>query len=233
MRYLLTGDGKAFRLHDDGRWTPAPAVGSALDMLRANPLPSAIVASVRGLFGSLGMRVVETGEEVTCTHRGDAIQFRPGIDATVDFVVPMHLYQIEGLVGFFADGVLDDMEMFYITRALFATGAGPRHLLGNPLVSNPILRRVIRGKRLLHVTLISPDPAADHDALFTMAHVAEQWLVVQGHHGAPERVLRVPVTEAIELQRLLYAGMRAGGFGTWMKTARAYVAWRDRVEVSR
>jgi hypothetical protein len=232
MRYLVTGDGKAFGLHDDGRWSPAPSSGSALELLRGKPLSGAIVAAVRGLFGTLGIRVIETGEELTCTHSGNAIAFTAGIDpASTDVVLPMHLYQVERLVGFFTDGILDDLEMFYITRALFADGHGPRHLLGNPLVANPVLRRMIRGKRLLHITLLSPDLAADHDALFTMAFVSGQWLVVSGHHGLPERVLRVPVSEAIELQRLFFAGMKAGDLGTWMKIARSYVAWRDRVEV--
>jgi hypothetical protein len=123
--------------------------------------------------------------------------------------------------------------MFYITRALFATGAGQRHLLGNPLVSNPVLRKLIRGKNLLHITLISPKPEAERDARFTMAFVADQWLVVHGLHGRPQRVLKVPVADAIELQRLLYTGMVAGAgdIGTWMKIARDYVDWRTRVEV--
>jgi len=234
MRYLLTGDGRAFGLNDDGTWTPAPSTGSGLEILRANPVPAVIVEAVRGLFGSLGMTVVETGETFTCTHQGNAIEFTPGIDAaSVDFVVPMHLYQIERLAGFFEDGILDDLEMYYITRALFASGAGQRHLLGNPLVSNPILRLMIRGKRLLHITLVSPKPEVDHNALFTMVFVAGQWLVVQGHHGTPERVLKVPVSEALVLQRLLYAGMVAGAgdIRTWMKIARDYVSWRRRVEV--
>lgn len=232
MRYLLAGDGTAFALNEDGTWKPARSSGSALEMMRARPVPPAAVAAVRGLFGSLGMKVVETGETLTCTHRGDMVEFAPGIDEeSVDIVVPMHLYQIERLAGFFRDGTVSDLEMFWITRALFATGAGQRHLLGNPLVSNPILRVMIRGKRLLHITLVSPEPGEETDAHFTMVFGAGQWLVVPGHHGTPERVLRVPVSEAIEVQRLLYSGMKAGDLRTWMRIARTYVEWRRRVEV--
>lgn len=231
MRYLVSGDGEAFGLLDDGTWTPATSTGSGLDILRAKPVPLAAVEAVHGLFGSLGMRIVETGEELTCTHQGDAIEFTAGIDeASVDMVLPMHLYQIEQLAGFFGGGIVRDLEMFWITRALFATGSGQRHLLGNPLVSNPILRLMIRGKRLLHIIIISPEPEEERDALFTMAF-AGQWLVVPGHHGSPERVLRVPVSEAIEVQRLLHAGMKAGDLRTWMRIARDYVQWRRRVEV--
>jgi hypothetical protein len=234
MRYVVSNEGEAFALNDDGTWSTAPSTGSALELLNANPVPTGVVSAVRGSFGSLGMRVVETGETLTCTHRGDAIAFAPGVDdASIDFVIPMHLYQVRRLVGFFEDGVLDDLELFYVTRALFATGAGQRHLLGNPLVANPILRKLIGGKNLLHITLISPRPAAERDALFTMAFVAGQWLVVPGLHGRPERVFKVPVADAMELQRLLYTGMVAGigELGTWMKIARDYVRWRERVEV--
>ncbi len=233
MMHLLTEHGRVARLLDDGTWAYAPTTGSALEMLQSHPISSAVAEAVRGLFDQLGMRVVETGEELTCTHEGDRVQFVRGIDeASVDFVIPMYLFQVERLAGFFEDGVLDDMELFRITEVLFEHGAGPRHLLGNPLVSNPFLRLMIRGKQLLHITLVSPDPAQGPDALWTMVFAAGQWLLVPGHHGTPQRILRADVADAIELQRLLYAGMKAGDFGTWVKVARAYVKWRSGVEVT-
>ena len=128
--------------------------------------------------------------------------------------------------------MLDDMELFRITEVLFEHGAGPRHLSGNPLVANPILRLMIRGKQLLHITLVSPDPDQGPDARWTMAFVAGQWLQLPGHHGTPQRVLRAEVSDAIEVQRLLYAGMKADTFGSWMKIGREYVSWRRRVEVA-
>jgi hypothetical protein len=90
---------------------------------------------------------------------------------------------------------------------------------------------MIRGKRLLHIMLLSPNPAEETDALFTMVFAAGQWLVVPGHHGTPERALKVPVSEAVDVQRLLFAGMKAADFGTWVRIARDYVQWRRRVEV--
>lgn len=232
MRHLLTEDGRVARLEDDGRWAFAPTTGSGLEKLRAFPVAPAVVDAVRGLFGQLGMRVVETGEEFTCVQRGDRIEFTPGIDeASVDFVVPMYLFQIDRVTEFIEDGVLDDVEMFRITDVLFAHGVGRRHLLSNPLVSNPVLRLIIRGKHLLHITLVSPDPQQAQDALYTLAFVSKQWLLVPGHHGTPQRVLRVSVSEAIEVQRQLHAGMKAGDLGTWIGIARWYVKWRRRVEV--
>lgn len=233
MQHLLCEDGRVARLHDDGTWAYAPTTGFALDLLRVHPISPEVAQAVHGLFERIGMRVVETGEEVTATHRGEAIEFTAGVDAAdVDFIIPLFLFQVERLSGYFEGGRLDEMELFRITEALFEHGAGPRHLLGNPLVSNPILRVLIRGKQLLHITLVSPDQAQGPDALWTMAFVNGQWLVVKGHHGVPQRVLRATVQDAIDVQRLLFKGMKAADFGTWRRLAGAYVEWRRRVEVT-
>ena len=124
------------------------------------------------------------------------------------------------------------MELFRITEVLFEHGAGPRHLLGNPLVSNPLLRFLVRGKQLLHITLVSPDQAQGPDARWTMTFANGQWLVLKGHHGLPQRVLRATVQDAIDVQRLLFEGMKAADLGTWTRLARAYVKWRRKVEVA-
>jgi len=232
MQHLLCEDGRVARLLDDGTWAYAPTTGSALELLQAHPISTKVAEAVRGLFERIGLRVVETGEEVTGTHRGDGIDFTGGIDpSSVDFVIPVYLFQVERLAGFIEDGELDEMELFRITQVLFEQGAGPRHLLGNPLVSNPVLRFLIRGKQLLHITLVSPDPPLGPDALWTMAFVSGQWILVKGHHGRPQRVLRATVPDAIEVQRLLFEGMKAGNFAAWRRVAGAYVKWRRRVEV--
>jgi len=233
MMHLQTEHGRIVRLLDDGTWSFAPTTGSALDMLGAQPVSASIAESVRGLFERLGMRIDETGEELTCIHHGDRLEFVPGIDPDdVDFVVPLHLFQVERLCGFLEDGLLDAMELFRITEILFEHGAGPRHLNANPLVGNPVLRKAIKGKDLLHITLVSPDPSQGPDAEWTMAFVHGQWLVVPGFHGVPQRVLRAEVPDAMEVQRLLYKGMKAGDLATWVKIARDYVRWRRGVEVA-
>ena len=233
MPQVLTSDGKLVLLKDDGSWAYAPAGGSVLDKLRAFTIPPAIVEAVRGLFGRIGIRVADTGEMFTCAQTGDRIEFAPGIDeASVDFVVPVHQYQLARLAEYIGRGTLDALEQFRIVRALFATAAGRRHLLSNPLLSNPVLRRIIRGRNVLHVTLVSPDPSQEPDTTCTILFVNNEQIVVPGLHGTPQRVLRVGVPEAVELQRQIHAGMKADDLGTWMTIARWYVDWRKRVEVS-
>ena len=189
--------------------------------------------AVRGLFGALGIRVTDTGEAFTCIHRGDRIEFVPGLDeAGVDFIVPVYQFQLARLADHLGRGSIDQLEQFRIVRALFATAAGRRHLLSNPLLSNATLRRIIRGKNLLQVTLVSPDPRQEPDATYTIVFVNQEQLVIPGLHGTPQRILRVGVREAIELQRQIYAGMKANDLGTWVTIARWYVDWRKRVEVA-
>jgi hypothetical protein len=233
MRQIETEDGKLILLKDDGTWSEATGAGSTLDRLRGVSMPPAIVNAVRGLFGALGIRVVDTRETFTCTLRGDAVEFTAGVDeSSVDFVVPVYQYQLARLAEYIGRGTLDELEQFRIVRALFATAAGRRHLLSNPLLSNPVLRRIIGGKNVLHVTLVSPDPPQEPDATFTIIFVNREQIAVPGLHGTPERRLRVHVPEAIELQRQIYAGMKANDLATWTKIARWYVDWRKRVEVA-
>jgi len=81
------------------------------------------------------------------------------------------------------------------------------------------------------VYLISPDPEQEENATFTLIYVNKGWLVIQGLQGEPERIFRVSVADALELQRHLFAGMKAGSWLEWLKIGRWYVGWRKKVEV--
>jgi hypothetical protein len=232
MQPVVIPEGRVVLLKDDGTWTYATSAGSMFERLRALPVPSTIVDAVRGLFGAVGIRVLDTGETFTCIQRVDGIEFTSGIDdVSVDLTVPVYEFQLARLAACIASGTLDDLEQFRIVRALFATATGRRHILSNPLMSNPVLRRIIRGKNVLHVSLVSPDRRQEPDADCTIIFVNKEHLVVPGLHGTPGRTLRVRVTEAIELQRQIAAGMRSGDLAAWIKIARWYVDWRARVEV--
>jgi hypothetical protein len=230
--HLLTEDGRVVRLQESGTWAYAPTDQSGVAKMRLHPVRPAVVDAVQGLFTALGMRVVETGEVFTCYHRGDRLEFVEGLDeSSVDFTVPVYLFQLDRVAEFLEDGVLDEVELFRITDMLFLHGFGRRHLSANPLVSNPVLRFIIGGKSLLHITMLSPDLGKAQHAKYTMAFANRQWLVVTGHHGRPQRVMTVRVSDALEIQRQFNHGMRRGSLGVWVKIARWYVEWRRRVEV--
>jgi len=233
MTTVITRDGKAVVLHDDGTWKYAAVGGSTVERLKALTVPPAIADTVKGLFTQLGVRVIDTGEAFTCVHRGERVDFVSGLDErTVDFAVQVYQFQLERLAGYIQQGTLADVEQFRIACALFATGTGSRHIMGNPLMSNGVLRRMIRGKNLMHVTMVSPDPAEERDAAFTILFINGEHVVVPGLHGTPLRVLRVPFADAVDLQKHLFAGMKAGlAPSKWLAIAKWYMDWRKRVEV--
>jgi hypothetical protein len=234
MMTVITPDRKVVLLRDDGTWTYGTAAGSTLDRLKTLSVPPAVAETVKGMFSQLGVRVIDTGDAFTCVHRGGSVEFVPGVnERTVDFTVQVYQFQLERLAGYVRKGTIDDVEQFRIACALFATAAGSRHIMGNPLMSNGVLRRMIRGKNLMHVTMLSPDPAQEPDAAYTIIFINGEHVVVPGLHGTPLRILRVPFADAIALQKNLFAGMKAGSALTkWVKIAKWYVDWRKRVEVT-
>ena len=204
-----------------------------LDRLRALPISPAIAETVHGMFDKVGVRVKDTGEAFTWIQRDGGIELVPGVDdKSVDFTVQVSQFQIERLADYIQRGALDDVQKFRIASALFSTAAGKRHMMNNPLMSNATLRRMIGGKNLMHVTLVSPDAAQEPDVTYTILFINGEQLVVPGLHGTPLRVLRVPFQDAIALQKNLFAGMKAGTVSEWIKIAKWYVDWRKRVDVT-
>ena len=233
MKQVITPDRKVVVLNDDGTWKYATATAAMLRRLKTTTVPANIVESLQGMFSKLGIHVIDTGEEFTCIHRDDHIEFVSGLKASdVDFAVEVFAFQLERLAAHVDAGELEEVEQFRIARTLFTAGTGKRHVMSNPLMSNSVLRRLIRGKNLMHVYLVSPDLAQEPDASYTVMFINDEWLVIPGLHGHPKRVLRVPIGEAIELQKHLFAGMKSGNLAKWMKIAKWYVDWRKRVEVT-
>lgn len=233
MTTVVTPDHKVVELHDDGTWKYAAASSSVLDQLKTLSIPPAVVEPTKGMFSKIGVRVIDTGEAFTCIHLGDRVEFASGvIEASVDFTARVYQYQLRRLADYIRRGRLDEVEQFRIVCAFFASGSGGRHIMANPLMSSPVLRRIVRGKNLMHVTLVSPAPAEEPDAPYTIIFINGEQLVVPGLHGKPLRILRVPFDEAIALQKNLFAGLKAGKTPSkWIKIAKWYVEWRKRVEV--
>jgi hypothetical protein len=206
VRTIITPDRKAVVLADDGTWKYA-ASGSVLDRWQSLTVPPQVVELLRDAFERLGIRIVDTGEAFTCHHRGDR------------------------LAAQLAGGDVDDLERFRIVREMIAGAAAKMGVVDNPLSSKPSLRRIISAKNLIHVYLTSPVPAEEPDSTFTIIHVNRRSLLVPGLHGTPERVFRLGVADALELQRVLVQGLKGGGATKWLKVAKWYVGWRKRVQV--
>lgn len=232
MRILATPEKKAVVLRDDGTWSYANGPGSVVERWKALSVPRAFAEMLAGTFDRAGVRIVDTGETLTCIHRGDRIEIAAGLDpASVDYTVQIYSYQAERLAQQIAGGAIDELERFRIAREVFIA-AGASGVARNPLSSNPNLRRVIRAKNLVHISLVSPDPAQEPDALFSLIHVNKTSLVVPGLYGTPERVFRLSVSDVLELQRVLGPALKRARAREWLKIARWYIAWRKKVEVA-
>jgi hypothetical protein len=206
------------------------AQGSVLARWKSLDIPATFVKMLDGVFDRIGVKIVDTAEALTCVHHGDRIEITPGLDAAaVDFVVEIQAFQAERLAAQIARGEIDELERFRIAREVFV--AAGRKSAANPLSSNPNLRRLIRAKDLVHIHLVSPDPAQEPNALFSLIHVSKQSLLVPGHHGTPERVFRLTVPDVLELQRVMGPALKRRRASEWLKIAKWYLDWRKRVEV--
>lgn len=232
MRIVVTPDRKAVVLNDDGTWTDAPSCHSALERWKSLTLSPDLVERYRGVCDRLGVRIIDTGEALTCVHRGDRIDFEAGIDeASVETTVVIYGYQAERLAQQVERGPLQPIEEFRIARELLVSSAGASAKdIDNPLSSHPILRRFIRAKNLIHVYLLSPDKNEEPDATYSLVHVNGHSLLMPGLHGQPERVFRLNVEDALEFHRNL-AGLESRGWTSWLKMGNWYVSWRKKVEV--
>lgn len=190
------------------------------------------------LFEKAGIRVVDTGEEFSCYHRGTHIDFEERFDeSSVDYVVELNTTQVDHLIELASDRKIDDVRRYRILRTLFAPAIGasvnPFHCLkritvSNPLLSNQLFRRLLRMEDLIHVYIRSPikdEPEIGHTLVFEK----KEWLVSPGLHGEPGRVFRLTVDDALEFHKHVFSALKIDSSRGWIVFARWYLKWRNRV----
>jgi hypothetical protein len=186
-----------------------------------------VVEFFKGLFENIGIRVTDTKEEFTCHHRGDHIEFTPGvIPAEVDYTVELQSFQVDRLAGQARTGSLDEAEQYRIVSTLFtpATAATLKH----PVLANPLIRRLMGAEDLIHVELKSPGPQ-EPDAQHTLIYANRQWLVFPGLHGRPRRIYRLSLAEALEYHRKVFASLKVKKWSSLVAYASWYRRWRKQV----
>ena len=192
--------------------------------------PPAVVAFFEGLFERAGVRVTDTGEAFTCSHRGDRIEFEDGLDeSAADFTVEIDSSQVDRLVEDAKAGALDPGAQYRIMTEL-ATAA-TRSMLERPMIKSRFLRSILfklgGAESLMHVTLAPPPGEAEVG--HTIAYVDGQWLVIEGLHGSVPHVYRLTVEDAVAYQRRMLAARKANRPSTWLAFARWYGQLRKRV----
>ena len=190
------------------------------------------------LFEKAGIRVVDTGEEFSCYHRGTHIDFEERLDeASVDYVLELNTTQVDHLVELASNREIDDVRRYRILRTLFApaieASVNPFHCLkgitvSSPLLSNRLFRRLLRMDDLIHVYIRSPikdEPEVGNTLVFER----KEWLVFPGLHGEPGRVFRLTVDDALEFHKHAFSALKTDSRVSWITFARWYLKWRRKV----
>ncbi len=182
-----------------------------------------LVGYFDGVFGKAGVSVEESGEEFTVTNVGGGFALSPGIDADVDFVVPVKQENITRLAAHAANGSFDPHESWRIVKVLFTPLT--RAALQSPTVRKNWMRVLSGVEAVIHVYLV--DPSSDANECHTLAYAGEQWLVIPGLHGTAERTYWLAPDQALAFQRQLYQAMKADTVGAWWQFSNWYRTWRQ------
>lgn len=234
MQIVITPDDKVVILQEDGSWHyyKSEDERTSIEKWQTLMTPPDIIEFFKGIFDKVGVHIIDTGEEFTCIHKGNQIEFENKLErGKVDYIVEIYSYQVDRLANYVSTGELDDIEKFRIARAFMNSKvAGAKSPLKNPLMRNFMFRWYIKGNNLVHMTIISPNPQIEKDAYLTFVYT-DEWVGISGLHGSPKRIFNLTVDDALELQRHLHEGMKTDSWFHWFKTARWYKEWRKKVSV--
>jgi hypothetical protein len=186
-----------------------------------------LVDYFRGVFERAGIQVEETGEGFTVAHTGAQMTLTPGIEAAVDFVVPLKLANIHNLVGHTRDGKIDAAESWRIVQVLFSPMT--QATLRNPVFTRRWLLWLAGVEPRIHVHLLHPNQsdAATH----TLIWEGERWRVLAGLHGSARRTYRITAEQALAYQRQVFAALRRNSVWQWCRFALWYRRWRKTVSI--
>ena len=95
-------------------------------------------------------------------------------------------------------------------------------------MTNPLISFLINRKRVVHIELLSPDSVQENHAYYTLLGVSKQWLMLDGHHGIPDRIFRMNHLNVLEISNRVTATVRTGGWIGWARLAMWYVGWRNK-----
>ena len=182
----------------------------------------------KGLFHRVHVRVTDTGEEFTVTHLGDAVRAEPGLLGEANFVVPMEAENIRNLVGFFSDDAITPHEEYRIVK--FMLRPCLEAALALPILQNNAFRRAVRVDTHWQEALL--DPEGNEDEQLTVVCVNNQWLIIPGYYGKPQRRLVMRADQILDYQRRVFETAERNSLPAWLETGKWYRQWRDEVSVA-
>jgi hypothetical protein len=190
--------------------------------------PSAI-AWFRGLFDRLHVEMTDTGEKFSIIHTGDAIEVIDGFQGDEpNFVIPLASENISNVVSYFSDDAIDPYEEYRIVK--FMLRPCLKASLSMPILQNKAFLKVVRVETHWQEALLDNEGKLDEE--MTVIHINDQWLIIPGFHGHPQRRIIMTPTQAIEFQRHLLAADNARSITSWIDFGIWYMKWRDSVTVN-
>ena len=190
------------------------------------------------LFETVGIRVVDTGEELSCYHRGTHIEFCEQLnESAVDYVLELTTKQVDSLVELLSVRDIDEVRRFSILKTLFQptieASINPFPCLKKvpiamPLASNTLLRRLLRMENIIHVYIIPPsqeEPEIGH----TLVFANKEWQLFPGLRGSPGRIFRLTIEDALTFHSHAFSALKSNNTMGWLKFGAWYLRWRKAV----
>jgi hypothetical protein len=201
-------------------------MSNTLEQLQDLALRPAAVGWFQGLFHRIHLQITDTGENFTVLHHGDRMEVQSGfLSQQPNFVAPLETQNIRNLAGFFDQGTIGPYEQYRIVK--FMMRPCIEAALAMPILNHQAILKIVRVDPHFHTALVDPD--GHEDEQLTVLYVNNQWLVLSGHHGKPQRrVARTP-EQLLEFQRHLHQADEQNTLAAWMDAARWYLKWREEV----
>lgn len=182
----------------------------------------------KGLFHRVHIKLTDTGEEFTVTHLGDAVRVEPGLLGEANFVIPLEAQNLKNLASFFTDDSIDAREEYRIVK--FMLRPCLEAALALPILQNSAFKRAVRVDTHWQEALLDPD--GNEDEQLTIVNVNNQWLILPGYHGRPQRRLVMRPDQILEYQRRVFEAAERNSLPCWLEVGKWYRTWRDQVSVA-
>ena len=189
----------------------------------------AAVEWFKGLFRTAHLEITDTREKFTVTHDGPTLRVTSGFEGDrPNFVVPLESANIRNLSGFFDDERIDAKEQYRIVK--FMLKPCLRAALDMPVLKNKAFRKVVNVDTHWQEALLDPDGREDEQ--LTVICVNDQWLILPGYHGRPQRRLVMTPAQVLEYQRKVFDANEKNSLPVWLSMGGWYLRWRDTVSVA-
>jgi hypothetical protein len=183
----------------------------------------------KGLFTQAHLEITDTGEKFTLIHHGDRVELVSGFQTKKpNFVVPLESENIRRLTSAFADDNIDAQEQYRIVK--FMLKPCLLAALEMPILNNKALQQIVKIDTHWQEALL--DPQGNEDEQVTIIYINNQWLVIPGYHGKPQRRLVLTPENLLEFQRRVLEADASGDLRKWVELAKWYLKYRNDVTVS-